>query len=53
MHQYNILAIRQTLYDQFDNNNIIKLEIANKQDDDDNNNITKHETDPSNITILQ
>ncbi len=48
-----MLAIEQILLDQFNDNSIIELELANKQGDDDNNSIIEYETDSANGTILQ
>lgn len=48
-----MLAMEQILLDQFDNNSIIKLELANKQVDDNNNSIIKHKRDSTNGIISQ
>ncbi len=48
-----MLAMEQTLLDQFNDNNIIEIELANKQGDDNNNSIIEHKTDIINRTILQ
>lgn len=46
-----MLAIKQTLLDQLDNNDLIKLELANKQDDNNNNSINEYKINLNNKTI--